>query len=190
MAIKVNFRVVGVYCFFKDLQLEDVNPDSTVAQVMEAIKAVRPSFNYISATLDRDGDGDPSNDKEIMYKMLYKFNKETGSVQPPNTFELPEDGFRDLDATFAAAGGDSNWQYYRSVTGTLDGKRYTIQQISPGQPSHAKQPLNADLQVPEGFAIETYNLTWRLLRIQMKAENRLRFMEAYVKAMKKELEQS
>lgn len=153
MSLQVSFRVVGIYCYFENLVLETVSPSSTVKEVMDAIAAVRPAFSY--------GGGDE------VSTMSYTFGPE--STQPYNTLTRPSNGYRE-ESELMGPGGGTVWQYYRSVTGAINGTNCEIKTISKGQPKFAATALNKDLNVPSGFDIATYNLTWRLVRIQMTPE--------------------
>lgn len=59
---------------------------------------------------------------------------------------------------------------------------FEIKLLSRGQPSYAIQKLNFNDSffgaLPTGFEISTYNLTWRLVQIQMSPENQAKFMIA------------
>ncbi|MEM8908029.1 MAG: hypothetical protein AAGD05_09310, partial [Bacteroidota bacterium] len=60
--------------------------------------------------------------------------------------------------------------------------------LSRGQPSFANQPLNFYDSffgaIPDNFQIHTYNLTWRLVQIQMSPENQAKFMAAQATALR------
>jgi hypothetical protein len=175
MSLQVSFRVVGLYCYFQNLQLTGIDETSTVKALMDAIKAAQPAFGYQSITLP--------NGKEIVDEMSYTYGP--GSTQPFNASK-PANGPRDLTGVIGPT--SLVWQYYRSVTGSIDGSVCEIKLIDDGQPSFAVQSMNAyDPRfgaVPAQFQISTYNLTWRLVQIQMSAENQAKFMEAKVNALK------
>ena len=48
MALTVSLRVVGVFCYLKDVSLPQLSPQSTVQEVMDAIAAKIPAFTYES----------------------------------------------------------------------------------------------------------------------------------------------
>jgi len=178
MALQVSFRVVGLYCYFENLQLPDVSPQSTVQEVMDAVKAAQSAFDY--EAVDLGG-------KSLVDTMSYTYGP--GSKQPYNS-SLPPDGFRDLSNTIASK--SVVWQYYRSVTGTINGTNCELKLFSKGQPSFSSTPLDLNQEVssgenltlPEGFQINTYNLTWRLVTIQMSPERQAAFMLARANAIK------
>jgi len=179
MSLQVSFRVVGLYCYFQNLIVPNVTAASTVKAVMDQIVLLQPSFGYQSIVL-------PGNDKEIVDEMSYTFGP--NSTQPFNASQ-PTPGARSMVGTIGPT--SLVWQYYRSVTGSIDGTVCEIKLIDDGQESFATQPMNAyDPRfgaVPANFDISTYNLTWRLVQIQMSAENQARFMQAKADALKARL---
>lgn len=178
MSLQVSFRVVGLYCYFQNLILPNVTSTSTVKAVMDQIALLQPAFGYQSIVLP--------NGKEIVDEMSYTFGP--GSTQPFNASQ-PQPGARSLVGTIGPT--SLVWQYYRSVTGSIDGTVCEIKLIDDGQVSFADQPINTYEPrfgaVPPNFDISTYNLTWRLVQIQMSPENQAKFMEAKVNALKARL---
>ena len=161
MTTKVTFRVVGIYCYFPYLDLP-VEPTDTVQQVMDAIKKVQPAFNYtdVRGTVDT---------------MSYTFSD--GSTVPFNTYggpdKRPDNGPRDEQEVLGSSQALA-WQYYRSISGKFPGDNtlYEIKIANPTftQPKYSQTALNWGEQVPSGFSIFNYNLTWRLLKLQISAE--------------------
>ena len=179
MSLQVSFRVVGLYCYFQNLIVPNVTAASTVKSVMDQIVLLQPSFGYQSIVL-------PDNNKEIVDEMSYTFGP--NSTQPFNTSQ-PVPGPRSLVGVIGPT--SLVWQYYRSVTGSIDGTVCEIKLIDDGQESFATQPMNAyDPRfgaVPPSFQISTYNLTWRLVQIQMSPENQAKFLQAKANAIKARL---
>jgi hypothetical protein len=175
MSLQVSFRVVGLYCYFQNLIVPNATADSTVKAVMDQIASLRPAFGYRSIVLP--------NRKHIVDEMSYTFGPD--STRPFNSSQ-PAPGPRSLVGTIGPT--SLVWQYYRSVTGSIDGTVCEIKLIDDGQESFATQPMNAyDPRfgaVPSAFRISTYNLTWRLVQIQMSPENQAKFMQAKVDALK------
>ncbi|MFC4632593.1 hypothetical protein ACFO3O_01665 [Dokdonia ponticola] len=175
MSLQVSFRVVGLYCYFENLQLSNVSPQSTVQEVMNAVQGAESAFSYKS--VDMGG-------KEIVDTMSYDFT--SNSRTPYNSSGTPAQGSRDLSNKM----GDTSlvWQYYRSVTGSIDGSVCEIKLLSQGQPSFATTPLDYNDSffgsLPANFQISTYNLTWRLVEIQMSPEKQAAFMLAKANAIK------
>lgn len=175
MAIQVSFRAVGVYCYFENLQLSDVNPHSTVQEVMDSIKHTTTGFDYAFGTTNSG--------KQIVDSISYEF---TDSSQTPyNASGRPENGLRDLDNQIAKLG--LVWQYYRSATGTINGTVCEIRFLQRGQPSFTTTALDFYDPffgaLPAEFDLHTYNLTWRLVQIELKPEKQATF--AAVKAAAK-----
>jgi hypothetical protein len=176
MSLQVSFRVVGLFCYFENIQLSGVTETSTVQEVMDAIAAAKPDFSYKS--VDMGG-------KQIVSEIDYNFTN--SSTTPYNTSGRPANGPRDLSISINKT--SLIWQYYRSVTGTINGSVCEIKLITQGQPSFATTPLNTYDpyfgQIPEGFIINTYNLTWRLVQIQMSPENQANYMMAIANSLQK-----
>ena len=61
--------------------------------------------------------------------------------------------------------------------------------LSQGQPSFAKLSLDYNDpffgKLPANFKVSTYNLTWRLVQIQMSPANQAKFMLAKANALQK-----
>jgi hypothetical protein len=173
--VTVSFRIVGLYCYFPLLELEGVDASSKVKDVMNAIKKVHPEFGYESVMMGG---------KEIVDKMSYTFSPD--SVKPFNA-TMPTDGFRDLEN---AHGGTSRiWQYYRTVSGTFEGQTdfSEIKLVSLHQPSFADLALNDTTPgfsiIPDNFTVRNYNLTWRLVEIQIAKERQVNFLQAKAAAL-------
>lgn len=177
MSIQVSFRVVGVYCYFENIQPAGVTASSSVKDVMNAISQAKPNFTYTSMTL-------PSG-KELVHTMSYDFTAD--SKTPYSTSGRPDNGERDLPKI--NDDGSLVWQYYRSVTGTIDGTVCEIKLFNDGQPSYATTPLNNNFSrfgsIPSNFKVSTYNLTWRLVKLQMSPDKQADFMVARANAIKK-----
>jgi hypothetical protein len=173
MALQVSFRVVGIYCYFENLQLPTVTKDSTVKQVMDAIVAQNLNFGYTSIQMGG---------KPIVNSMSYLYSNQ--SEKPFNATD-PTPGQRSLQMPMDAS---LVWQYYRSVTGTINGSVCEIKLLAQNQPSFADLPLDYNDPffgtLPAGFEVQTYNLTWRLVRIQMSASKQAAYMAAHVDALR------
>lgn len=173
MALHVSFRVVGIYCYFEDLQLTTVSQKNTVKDVMDAIQAVKPDFGYTSIPMDG---------KLIVNEMSYRYTDK--SKQPYNASD-PTDGLRKLPMPMDAS---QVWQYYRSVTGKIDGTVCELKLFAQNQPSFADLPLDYNDSnfgsLPANFVVSTYNLTWRLVSIQMSPTKQAAYMAAHVDALR------
>ena len=174
MSLQVSFRVVGVYCYFENIRPTGVTASSSVKEVMDAISAEKPDFKYTPITL-------PSG-KELVDTMSYDFTDT--STTPYSSSGRPQNGFRDLSNDIGAT--SLVWQYYRSVTGTIDGTVCEIKLFNQGQPSFATTALDNNYSrfgsIPPNFQVSTYNLTWRLVKIQMSPEKQAAFMLAKANA--------
>ena len=174
MSLTVTFRAVGVFLYFENLELQGVTPDSRVKAVMDEIIRKNEDFDYKFITL--------GNGKEIVSEISYDYD--ASSDRPPNTSAPPVIGPRSLKNQFPANPA-LIWQYYRSVTGRVGstGPRYNIRTLSEGQPSFAEARMNDDLVGPPDFQIESYDLIWRLVQIQISPEK----LELFQAAMKSEV---
>lgn len=177
MVLQVSFRTVGLYCYLENLQLEGISSDSTVLDVMKQVRAQEPAFNFHY--------GPTTSGKEIVDSLSYDFTD--SSTTPFNASGRPANGNRELSNQISSLG--LVWQYYRSVTGTIDGTVCEIKFLQRGQPSFATTPLNYYDPyfgaIPEGFEIHTYNLTWRLVQIELNPENQAKFAAARTAAFNK-----
>jgi hypothetical protein len=170
MTTKVTFRVVGIYCYFPYLDLP-VEPGHTVKEVMDAIVQAQPAFSYF----------DPNGNVVTM-----SYNYSEASTRPLNTVNPgPANGPRDEQEVVGSSQALA-WQYYRSVSGKFPGDDtlYEIKIANPTftQPPYNQTPLNAGIQVPSGFSIFNFNLTWRLLRLQLSPEAAAKRAQRMVKA--------
>lgn len=157
--VRVNFRVVGLYCYLPDLNLQDVSPQSTVKEIMELIQFENPSFQFTPSPTG----GSPI---EIVEQMSYDFTNPP-SVTPVNSTTPIVPGFRVLKNQLENS-PISIWQYYRTVFGIINGTECELKLLSSSQPSYATTSLNESLlPLPEGFEIISYNLTWRLVQIEI-----------------------
>lgn len=172
----VSFRVVGIYAYFENLDLPSVNPNSTVKEVMDAIVKARPEFSYLTMTL-------PSG-KELVNEMTYTFGP--GSTKPYSSSQ-PSPGKRSIPMNIANNGISHIWQYYRSVSGSINGEVAEVKLFNDGQPSFAERPIGANNSrfgvIPSGFNVSTYNLTWRLVAIEMQPPVQAMFLAAQAKSM-------
>ena len=175
MTLTVSFRVVGLFCYFENLQLENIEPTSTVREIMRAIVSKKPEYQYVSRQTKTG--------KLIVESMSYVYSD--SSTRPFNTKDIPTNGFRDLSNLISLDQPPSLvWQYYRSVTGTIGGKVCEIKLLQRGQPSFADTSINfydpffGELPPEDTFQVKSYNLTWRLVQIQLSEEKRILFAKS------------
>lgn len=171
MALTVNFRVVGVFCYLPNLSFPNLSPKSTVKEVMDEIMATNHDFTYHA------GDTKP-----VVDRIQYRFG--SGSVVPPNSLRS-KPGTRDIETAIGPT--SMVLQFYRTVTGKIDGVPVELFITPKGQPSYAVTALDADLVAPPSFRPEAYNLTWRLVQIQLDDESRTKFLTAKMEAHTKRL---
>ncbi|MFM7345419.1 MAG: hypothetical protein ACKO1J_08660 [Tagaea sp.] len=167
MTTKVTFRVVGIYCYLPYLDLP-VEPTHTVKEVMDSIVQVQPV-----------PPGSPSGAQPFSYTDAggsvdtMSYNYSSISTRPFNTFAVPVGGSRHETESIGSSEA-SVWQYYRSISGTFPGSdtlyEVKIANATFSQPKYSATPLNSGIQIPPNFTIFNYNLTWRLLRLQLAPE--------------------
>lgn len=171
----VSFRVVGVYAYFENLDLPTVTPNSTVKEVMDAVVAARPAFSYMTINLSG---------KELVSEMTYTFG--SGSSKPYSSSQ-PSPGTRSIPMNIANNGISHIWQYYRSVTGSINGEVAEVKLFNEGQPSFAEREIGANNPrfgvIPAAFNVSTYNLTWRLVAIEMAPAVQAMFLAAQAEKM-------
>jgi hypothetical protein len=172
MSLKLNFRVVGLYLEFDGLEFADLEPTSTVEQIMKKLNRNR-GFTFLPGTL-RPGQPDK---KEIVVSMTYDYTPE--STKPGNSSAIPVSGSRTLRNRFTTS-SDVNrvWQYYRGAKVKIGEKEVDIEFPTSGQPSFATLALNAGNPLPADMPIISYSLTWRLVTIDKLPEQLLREMES------------
>lgn len=159
MAVTVNFRVVGLYCSLPQLTLQNVSPQNTIKEIMEVIQFENPSFQFTSSPTG----GAPI---EIVEQMSYNFTSPP-SITPPNSTTPIVPGFRVLKNQLENS-PISIWQYYRSAFGFINNTACELKLFSASQPSYATTSLDySTVPLPEGFIVEGYTLTWRLVQIEI-----------------------
>ena len=182
MAITVNFRVVGIYCYFPNMEL-DLDPDAKIKDVHDAIVEMDPKpHNGIFEILYEN---DANSEDLTGFKYEYTNESEKPDDATPSIIQSDEDRIRTLSETVTYAPGDDPenadpremrvWQYYVSAIMENAGSDRIIIARDPvlkgKQPSHVNTPLNKGLptQVLQecGFHVTAYNLTWRLLTINL-----------------------
>ena len=180
--ITVNFRVVGIYCYFPNMKL-DLEPSATIKDVHEKIVGMNPKpHNGIFEIMY-----DNVNPKNLTgFRYEYTNESEKPDDATPSIIQSDEDRIRTLSETVTYAPGDDPenadpremrvWQYYVSAIMENAGSDRIIIARDPvlkgHQPSHATTPLNMGLptQVLEedyDFHVTAYNLTWRLVTINL-----------------------
>jgi hypothetical protein len=168
MAVTVNFRVVGVYCLLENLSFPHLSPQSTVEQVMNEIQAHNPAFRF------HGGQSNP-----LVDSIEYTFGP-TSTIPPNSTHAGP--GLRHLENDLGMSSARV-LQYYRSVKGLIDGVEVELVVPTKGQPSYTTTSLDTGFTPPPSFQPLAYNLTWRLVQIQMNDHSRAKFITAKLEAL-------
>ncbi|MEM8998227.1 MAG: hypothetical protein AAGF23_25820 [Acidobacteriota bacterium] len=141
---------------------------STVKEVMDSIidNALVPGFNYKS-----DGD--------IVDAIRYEFGD--SSETPPNAKGRPANGLRELENSL---GGQPIliWQYYRGATYSFNGENIVVRNRTQGQPPFSTEAIGKGLPDFEGAELQTVNLIWRIVQIQMTPERQAKFLRAKMDA--------
>jgi len=151
----VTFRAVGIYCYFPNLQVP-VTPDKTVKEVQDVIAMMKPELSIIEA---------PDGTNLIGFGYDYT----SGSVTPPNS-NMASNGRRELNEHIVIQGVSTVWQYYRSAVYELEGQQIEVRAVTPGQPPYYETRLNEGIPTIPGGEIKSYNLTWRLVSIELTPE--------------------
>jgi hypothetical protein len=113
------------------------------------------------------------------------------SIKPPNSRlfhpgDPRQNGTRDIETNLGNTA--LVLQYYRSVSGLVDGVPVELVLPTVGQPSFEITALNAGFSPPPSFQPVAYNLTWRLVQIQISDETRTKFLSAKLDARNKRLQ--
>ena len=179
MSIQVSFRIVGLYCYAENVLLPNSSPSDTVESIMTALKEQIP-YDFVSGALP--------NGKVIVDTLSFTYpDNLTPPLKEPFNSKNATEGFRDLSNNIGPT--SLVWQYYRSVTGKIDGEVVEIKLLQRHQPSFTEQSLDFNDpffgNIPASFEPSTYNLTWRLVQIQMSPESQAKFIAAKAEALKK-----
>ena len=169
--ITVNFRVVGIYCYFPNMKL-DLEPSATIKDVHEKIVGMNPKpHNGIFEILYE-------NDANSEDLTGFKYEYTNDSIEPIDATDYRAEGDDDNIRTLKETGDGEEtrvWQYYVSAIMEKAGSDRIIIARDPvlkgKQPSHVNTALNKGLptQVLQecGFHVTAYNLTWRLVTINL-----------------------
>jgi len=169
-SFRVSFRVVGTYCYYESVDLGELyglSPASTMKEIMD--KLVEHTGNQFSYSYG------PADGGNVVVYMAYNF--EGNSKVPYNTqysggHGRPGNGLRSVKQNIQDEGTSYVWQYYRSVTGVLNGGGpYEIKNVSfDKQTPFDQRSFEDQLGLPPGFEVGAYNLTWRLVAVTLSSE--------------------
>ena len=180
MTITVNFRVVGIYCYFPNMEL-DLDPDAKIKDVHDAIVEMDPKPHNGIFEIMYENDAN----SEDLTGFKYKYTNE--SILPPDATDYRAEGDDDNIRTLKETEGLDDhdvissspevrvWQYYVSAIMEKEGNNRIIiardtEQRDPRPPhSVAKLKDGLPLEVLKhyGFEVSAYNITWRLLTINI-----------------------
>jgi hypothetical protein len=162
MSLKLEFRVVGMYLQFKDLDFPSLQPNSTVREIMTSIVGLNRGFTFDA--------GPTPGGKDIVSSMTYDYP--SGSTPPPNASGTPDAGPRTLDNRLEID-VSRVWQYYRGAKVKIaENVVVDVEFPTVGQPSFTTLSLNDGNPLPADMPIIAYSLTWRLVTIDRLPERR------------------
>ena len=193
--VRVNFRVVGIYCYIPGYTLGDlgVASGSTIQEVQEAVKSKYNEDN----TLDEEVNGlkifEDTSQSSVLTGFAYTFREEEGRSEfseVPFDASSPSGGRRELigridDPEDVDDAVQLVWQYYVSANleRESDSKKIIVARDprprneprndgeSKIQPKYHETPLNQDLPTDlEDYELKAYNIIWRLLTIDISPE--------------------
>ena len=181
--VRVNFRVVGIYCFITGYTLGDLGVTSgdNIQTVQNAVKSKYNDDNRLNEDVDGLKIFEDTSQDNVLTGFAYTFRQGEGLSEIPFDAIGASRGRRELceridDATQLV------WQYY--VSANLERERDSKKIIvardprprndiggSSIQPKYHETPLNQDLPTDlEDYRLKAYNIIWRLLKIDISAE--------------------
>ncbi|MCG8464653.1 MAG: hypothetical protein MI750_07360 [Xanthomonadales bacterium] len=167
MAIHLSIGVVDDFCFFDSMNLEHVEAHDTIETVMRAVHRSRPNFCFSAVELP--------NGKKIVSDIQLDI--------PDYTAYAEDNRFLNHLNRYPQVHSDGDtakvWQYYRSVTISGGHHKFEIRTITPpySDNSFATTALNQDVLIPENYQVITYNLIWRLVKLDLSAQADDRYMK-------------
>lgn len=195
MSIKVNFRVVGIYCFIPEMTLKGCSADKTIQEVQYAVKS---KYNDQNGLTEENGlrifedctriNGQNECDLKG-FGYTYRLAGDDPSERPydANITPLDMDGRRELFEQDLADNIILRWQYYVSANLERDSKKIIVardprrRNNGPDeglQPPYYSTSLDQDLPIgdleDDGYELKAYNIIWRLLAIKISDEGRRR----------------
>lgn len=166
MAIHLSIGVVDDFCFFDSLNLEHVNAHDTIETVMKAVQRSRPNFSFSAVELP--------NRKKIVSDIQLDIPDYTAYADDNRFLHMNRYPQVHRDDEVAKV-----WQYYRSVTISGGQHKFEIRTITPpySDNSFATTALNEDVHIPDNYQVITYNLIWRLVKLDLSAQADDRYMK-------------
>ncbi|MEO0582132.1 MAG: hypothetical protein AAF135_07920 [Bacteroidota bacterium] len=170
-SLRLTFRVVGVYCYYKDLTLDFAQPlnQVTVKDIMDAIvnkDGGKFNFTYDFAEVSS---------KKLVKKICYEFVDRASEVPPNSKFSSPgtrcitNTELEKLEYDEIGEATAAKWQFYRFKVNS-DGSRVRLR--TKGQPSFATTIFDADPATEAKLAADqvSYELIWRSVQIKVKPD--------------------
>ena len=192
--VRVNFRVVGIYCYIPGYTFGELTSDSdcpigsgsTIQKVQEAVKS---KYNLENG-LDENVNGlKIIENANVLTGFAYTFREEEGRSEfseVPFDASSPSAGRRKLieridDPEDVDDAVQLVWQYYVSANLELGSNKIIVARdprrrndVGHIQPKYHLTSLDQDLPITDlkekEYELKAYNIIWRLLAIDVSAE--------------------
>ncbi|MCL2929666.1 MAG: hypothetical protein MGG37_17340 [Trichodesmium sp. MAG_R01] len=180
--VRVNFRVVGIYCFITGYTLGELEVTSgdNIQTVQNAVKSKYNHENGLGAyDSDRFEIFEDTSQDNVLTGFAYTFRPD--SQQPFDASPRVEPGRRELREQGLDYGATKLvWQYYVSANLERDSKKIIVardprpRNDGEGdiQPKYHLTSLDQDLPITDlkEYELKAYNIIWRLLAINISPE--------------------
>ena len=183
--VRVNFRVVGIYCFITGYTLGDLGVTSG-DNIQTVQNAVKSKYNHKNGLNDEDPDRfeifENTGQDNVLTGFAYTFRQGEGLSEIPFDAISVSGGRRELHERNDGA-TKLVWQYYVSANLERGSEKIIVardprprnEPSNDGeitiQPKYHKTPLNQDLPTDIGdYELKAYNIIWRLLTIDISPE--------------------
>ena len=176
--VRVNFRVVGIYCYIPGYTLGDLGVASgdNIQTVQNAVKSKYNDDNRLNEDVDGLKIFEDTSQSNVLTGFAYTFRQDN-SQQPFDASPGVDPGRRELHERNDGA-TELVWQYYVSANLELGSNKIIVardprprNQNGSIQPRYHDTPLNQDLPADlEDYRLKAYNIIWRLLAIDVSAE--------------------
>jgi hypothetical protein len=181
--VRVNFRVVGIYCYIPGYTLGDLGVASgdNIQTVQNAVKSKYNDDNRLNEDVDGLKIFEDTSQSNVLTGFAYTFRQDN-SQQPFDASPGVDPGRRELHERNDGA-TELVWQYYVSANLERGSKKIIVARDprprneprndgeSKIQPKYHETPLNQDLPTDlEDYELKAYNIIWRLLTIDISPE--------------------
>ena len=179
--VRVNFRVVGIYCFITGYTLGDLGVTSgdNIQTVQNAVKSKYNDDNRLNEDVDGLKIFEDTSQSNVLTGFAYTFRQGEGLSEIPFDAISVSGGRRELHERNDGA-TKLVWQYYVSANLERGSEKIIVARDprprndigeSKIQPKYHETPLNQDLPTDlEGYELKAYNIIWRLLTIDISPE--------------------